>query len=138
MSFKLPARFSEASADILVTAGEKERGILKTSVREIGNKNANCRCVMIPGTGHGTPFAQPELFNEMVEEWFFRETYRKNGVSSKKQKLKFSDFSLAQLITTCYNEKVVPEKSFLTKYPALCRIVIELNINHKKKHPLLT
>ncbi|WP_412094153.1 alpha/beta fold hydrolase [Bacillus atrophaeus] len=72
MSFKLPARFSEASADILVTAGEKERGILKTSVREIGNENANCRFVMIPGTGHGTPFAQPELFNEMVEKLFFR------------------------------------------------------------------
>ncbi|MED4788321.1 alpha/beta hydrolase [Bacillus atrophaeus] len=72
MSFKLPARFTEASADILVTAGEKERGILKTSVREIGNKNANCRFVMFPGTGHGTPLAQPELFNEMVEKWFFR------------------------------------------------------------------
>ncbi|WFE13138.1 alpha/beta hydrolase [Bacillus atrophaeus] len=67
MSFKRPARFSEASADILVTAGEKERGILKTSAREIGNKNANCRSVMIPGTGHGAPLAQPELFNEMVE-----------------------------------------------------------------------
>ncbi|ARW07822.1 alpha/beta fold hydrolase [Bacillus atrophaeus] len=72
MSFKLPARFSEASADILVTVGEKERGILKTSAREIGNKNANCRSVMIPGTGHGAPLAQPELFNEMVEKWFFR------------------------------------------------------------------
>ncbi|WP_445429176.1 alpha/beta fold hydrolase [Bacillus atrophaeus] len=67
MSFKLPARFSEASADILVTVGEKERGILKTSAREIDNKNANCRSVMIPGTGHGAPLAQPELFNEMVE-----------------------------------------------------------------------
>lgn len=72
MSFKLPARFSEASADILVTFGEKERGILKTSAREIGNKNAYCRCMMIPCTGHGTPLAQPELFNEMVEKWFFR------------------------------------------------------------------
>ncbi|KYD01779.1 hypothetical protein B4144_2259 [Bacillus atrophaeus] len=27
---------------------------------------------MIPGTGHGTPLVQPELFNEMVEKWFFR------------------------------------------------------------------
>ncbi|WP_189319345.1 alpha/beta fold hydrolase [Bacillus atrophaeus] len=72
MSFKLPARFSEASADILVTVGEKERGILKTSAWEIGNKNANCRFVMIPGTRHGPPLVQPELFNEMVEKWFFR------------------------------------------------------------------
>lgn len=47
-------------------------------------------------------------------------------------------FSLALIENPCYNVKVVPDKSSLTKDPVLCRIVIELNINHKQKHPLLT
>ncbi|MUV38850.1 hypothetical protein JNUCC1_02721 [Lentibacillus sp. JNUCC-1] len=69
MSFELPADFAKARANILVTVGEKEKGMMKKSALELVHHNQNCTGVMIAGIGHGAPLAVPELFNQMIEEW---------------------------------------------------------------------
>ena len=69
MSFSLQDNFSECTADVLVTAGEKEKGIMKKSVMWIVERNGKCQSYIIPGVGHGFPIAQPELFNQVVKTW---------------------------------------------------------------------
>lgn len=69
MSFVLPENFKYAQADILVTVGEQERGIMKASMAEIVKSNPNCRGIVFPDVGHGISFAKPELFNSVIERW---------------------------------------------------------------------
>lgn len=69
MSFALPENFKTASADILVTAGEQERGLIKASMRDIVKNNPNCRGIVFPDIGHGISLAKPELFNCVIDRW---------------------------------------------------------------------
>ena len=69
MSFSLPTNFSECTTEVLVTAGEKEKGIMKKSVKRIVESNERCQPYIIPGIGHGFPVGQPVLFNRVVETW---------------------------------------------------------------------
>ncbi|MGK7377537.1 alpha/beta fold hydrolase [Planococcus sp. 1R117A] len=69
MSFTLPSNFKLASADILVTVGEKERSIMKESTKEIRRSNPNCRALMFPEIGHGISLAKPKLFNRVIDHW---------------------------------------------------------------------
>lgn len=69
MSFKLPAKFSEATADILVTVGEKEKSMMKKSALEIVNANDNCTGVIFSGVGHGAPLSASTLFNQQLDQW---------------------------------------------------------------------
>ncbi len=68
-SFKIPKTFREYPHNILVTVGEKEKKIMKDSMKEIMANNPNCQGVIIPKIGHGIPLADPKLFNKMLEEW---------------------------------------------------------------------
>jgi pimeloyl-ACP methyl ester carboxylesterase len=69
LSFKIPDGFSHAVTKILVTVGEREMSIMKTSARDIVKSNPHCKGVIIPAMGHGLPMAKPELFNRMIEAW---------------------------------------------------------------------
>lgn len=69
MSFGIPDHFNRASGQILITAGEKEKGMMKKSVHDLVQCNSNCKGLIIPDVGHGVSLAKPELFNEMVENW---------------------------------------------------------------------
>ena len=69
MSFNIPKDFSKANGKILVTVGEKEKAMMKHSVKDLVEANSNCIGVMIPKIGHGVPLAMPDFFNQMVEEW---------------------------------------------------------------------
>lgn len=69
MSYQLPDRFADSTARILVTVGEKERGNMKKSAVLIGEKNFNSTYFGIPNMGHGFSLAQPDEFNQMLEEW---------------------------------------------------------------------
>ncbi|HZH62751.1 MAG TPA: alpha/beta hydrolase, partial [Metabacillus sp.] len=69
MSFVIPNSFKNSSSKILVTVGEKERKIMKDSMKEIIESNPNCKGLIIPRIGHGFPLAEPKLFNATLEEW---------------------------------------------------------------------
>ncbi len=69
MSFEIPDHFHKATGRILVTVGEKEKGIMKKSAIDIVNGNPNSIGMMIPNIGHGLPIANPAFFNQIIEEW---------------------------------------------------------------------
>ncbi|WP_339219661.1 alpha/beta hydrolase [Paenibacillus sp. FSL H8-0332] len=69
MSFRIPAGFSEAAGKILVTVGEREKSVMKSSARDLVAANPRSMGVEIPRIGHGLSLAKPELFNKLVEAW---------------------------------------------------------------------
>jgi pimeloyl-ACP methyl ester carboxylesterase len=69
MLFTMPEGFRWACGEILVTVGEKEKKVMKSSARDIVECNPNCKGVFIREMGHGVPLAMPDFFNSMVEEW---------------------------------------------------------------------
>jgi pimeloyl-ACP methyl ester carboxylesterase len=75
MSFKIPSSFQNASSKILVTAGEKERKMMKDSMKDIIESNPNCKGLTIPGMGHGFSLANHKLFNATLEEWIENDVF---------------------------------------------------------------
>ncbi|WP_432355901.1 alpha/beta fold hydrolase [Sporosarcina sp. A2] len=69
MSFEIPNDFNKARCKILVTVGEKEKGIMKKSAIDIVSSNSNCLGIIIPSVGHGVSLQKPNFFNQMVEKW---------------------------------------------------------------------
>ena len=69
MSFEIPKSFQKAESKILVTVGEKEKAVMKKSAIDIVSNNSNCTGIIIPNTGHGLPFLNPDFFNRMIEKW---------------------------------------------------------------------
>lgn len=79
MSFEIPDSFGKATARMLVTVGEKEKAIMKKSAMDLVKSNPRCTGMIIPNVGHGLSFAQPDYFNQMVEEWIHDESLPKEG-----------------------------------------------------------
>ena len=69
MSYELPDGFKDNQSKLLVTAGEKERSVMKDSVFEVMSKHNNCRGLILPRIGHGLPLVEPFLFCELLEEF---------------------------------------------------------------------
>ncbi|MCG7342621.1 alpha/beta hydrolase [Sporosarcina sp. ACRSL] len=69
MSYTLPENFAESTARILVTVGDKEKGLVKKSVQRIVDGNDRCEALFVPNIGHGFPVAQPDLFNKVLQDW---------------------------------------------------------------------
>ncbi|GAE33309.1 alpha/beta fold hydrolase [Halalkalibacter akibai] len=82
MSFKIPKNFKDSSSKILVTAGEKERKIMKDSMKEIMESNSNCKGLIVASIGHGFPLAMPKLFNATLEEWIENDVIIANQTNS--------------------------------------------------------
>src|SRR5690625_7958084 len=66
---KIPEGLNGAKAKILVTVGEKEKGMMKKSAEDITLSHSNCTGIIIPNVGHGISLASPEFFNHLIEEW---------------------------------------------------------------------
>lgn len=83
MSFEIPPGFRDATGNILVTVGEKEKAVMKKSAAEIVQANPNCRGAIIPNIGHGVSLAMPDFFYRMAEAWIedgaFPETCKEIG-----------------------------------------------------------
>lgn len=77
MAYTLPDDFSKSTVRILVTAGEKEKGLVKKSVQKIIDENEHFEQFFVPHIGHGFPVAQPDLFNRMVEDWIMYQQVHK-------------------------------------------------------------
>lgn len=69
MSFTIPDGYKNASSNILVTVGEKERKVMKDSMKELVESNPQAKGHVIPQIGHGFSLANPSAFNGMIEEW---------------------------------------------------------------------
>ncbi|PCK23296.1 peptidase [Bacillus pumilus] len=67
LHYKLPNTFQQAKARILITVGEKERGIMKRSAKKITNAHPKAVGVIVPAIGHTFTFEKKELFTEMVK-----------------------------------------------------------------------
>lgn len=69
LHYKLPDTFQQAKARILVTVGEKEKGIMKRSAKKITNSHPKAAGVIIPAIGHTFTFEKKELFTEMIKSF---------------------------------------------------------------------
>lgn len=69
MSFKIPDEFDKTRSKVLVTVGEKEKGLMKKSASDIVSKNSSCAGIIIPGVGHGISLVNPNYFNQMIKNW---------------------------------------------------------------------
>ncbi|MGN7388127.1 alpha/beta fold hydrolase [Sporosarcina sp. SAFN-015] len=69
MAYSLPENCSKSTARVLVTAGEKEKGLVKKSVRKIVETNEHFEFLFVPSIGHGFPVAKSDLFNQVLEDW---------------------------------------------------------------------
>ncbi|WP_432359927.1 alpha/beta fold hydrolase [Sporosarcina sp. UB5] len=77
MAYSLPENISKSAARILVTAGEKEKGLVKKSVRKIVEVNEHYEYFFVPDIGHGFPVAKADLFNEVLEGWIVHQKVHK-------------------------------------------------------------
>ncbi|MFB5086431.1 alpha/beta hydrolase [Psychrobacillus sp. PGGUH221] len=81
MSYKIPHNFNKAKSKILVTVGEKEKSIMKKSAVDLLKSNPHCNGLIIPNVGHGIPIADPDYFNNLLENWI---TYERTPIDSIK------------------------------------------------------
>ncbi|MBD7985997.1 alpha/beta hydrolase [Sporosarcina sp. Sa2YVA2] len=76
MSYSLPDNLAESATRILVTVGDKEKGLLLKSAKKIVDCHKKTEMHIIPNMGHGLPIADPRLFNEIVEKWIMEDETR--------------------------------------------------------------
>ena len=73
MAFHIPEQFHKAQTKILITVGEKEKGIMIKSAIDLITNNPNSKGVILSNIGHGISLAKPHFFNQMIEEWIEKE-----------------------------------------------------------------
>jgi pimeloyl-ACP methyl ester carboxylesterase len=73
MAYSLPENVAKSTTRILVTAGEKEKGLVKKSVRKIVETNEHFEFLFVPTIGHGFPVAKSDLFNQVLENWILHQ-----------------------------------------------------------------
>ncbi|MFC4403883.1 alpha/beta fold hydrolase [Gracilibacillus xinjiangensis] len=69
MSFSIPENFPQATAKILVTVGQKEKKVMKKSAKALVKSNSNSTGIILHHIGHGISLANPEWFNQLIENW---------------------------------------------------------------------
>lgn len=69
MLFSIPDSFRKAKANILVTVGEKEKSIMKTSAEMIASRHRESVSLIISGVGHTAPLAVPNVFNQLIRSF---------------------------------------------------------------------
>ncbi|KHF39264.1 alpha/beta fold hydrolase [Halalkalibacter okhensis] len=83
MAFKIPEDFNKANSRILVTVGEREKAIMKSSAKDLVLNNPNCTGIIIPKVGHGISMNNPEFFNQMIKHWIEKSVLPRNVVAIK-------------------------------------------------------
>ncbi len=69
MSFSIPENFKYVKTSMLVLVGDKEKSMMKKSANDLVKSNANCKGMVVADIGHGISFANPALFNEIIDNW---------------------------------------------------------------------
>ena len=69
LTYKLPEVRIDTTAKIVVTVGGTEKSIMRKSANKIVKYYPASSLVIVPKVGHGFSFAEPELFNQLLEKW---------------------------------------------------------------------
>ncbi len=69
MTFEFPAGFDGVMAPVLLTVGEKEYGMMKSSARELATKFPAAKAYTVTGAGHNWPISQPDLYVRTLRAW---------------------------------------------------------------------
>ncbi|WP_078555182.1 alpha/beta fold hydrolase [Bacillus alkalicellulosilyticus] len=80
MTFSIPEQFSQATANILVTVGQKEKGIMKISVVDLPKSNVNCTGHVFEDIGHGISLGKPDLLHQIVEQWLNHQQWMSSNI----------------------------------------------------------
>lgn len=68
--FKLPSGLANTRVPTLILVGQKERGIMLKSAKDLATVIPNAKGYLVPGVGHGFNLEVPELYNEVLLTWF--------------------------------------------------------------------
>lgn len=67
--FDVRRRLAEIRCPTLIVAGEVDRTVPRTSAEFLQGGIPDARLLIVPGSGHATPYDQPDLFNRLVLEF---------------------------------------------------------------------
>lgn len=67
--FDVRRRLAEIRCPTLVVAGEQDSTVPRASAELLHRRIPGARLVVVPGSGHATPYDRPELFNRLVLEF---------------------------------------------------------------------
>ncbi len=67
--FDVRQRLAGVQCPTLIVAGDADTTVPRASAELLRRSIPNARLLVVPGSGHGTPYDQPDLFNRLVLDW---------------------------------------------------------------------
>jgi 3-oxoadipate enol-lactonase len=67
--FDVRRRLAEVRCPTLIVAGEADTTVPRASAELLRRSIPDARLLIVPGSGHGTPYDQSDLFNRLVMDW---------------------------------------------------------------------
>jgi pimeloyl-ACP methyl ester carboxylesterase len=69
MGFTIPAGLDSLAARVLVTVGQKEYGMMKSSARELAAAIPGAKARVVAAARHNWPISQPDLYARTLRAW---------------------------------------------------------------------
>jgi pimeloyl-ACP methyl ester carboxylesterase len=69
MAFEVPSGLDKVTGPVLLTAGEKEYGLMKASAQALAAAIPGAKAYVVQGVGHNWPLAQPDLYTRTLRAW---------------------------------------------------------------------
>lgn len=76
--FEIPQEIGTSSVPVLILVGEKERGMMLKSAKDLVEALPNAQGYLVKGVGHSFNFENPQLFNEVLKSWLFNKKLAQN------------------------------------------------------------
>jgi len=73
MNFSIPEGLEYCTVPTLILAGQKERGIMRNSAKDLVSVMPNSQGYLVQGVGHSFNFAAPQLFNKILRTWLSKQ-----------------------------------------------------------------
>lgn len=67
--FSVPKGLESCTIPTLMLVGQKERGIMRNSMKDLLSVIPNSKGYMVQGVGHSFNFEDPSLYNQIVRSW---------------------------------------------------------------------
>lgn len=67
--FRLPAGLDKVTSPVLITVGEREPKVIRSSARDLVAALPSAEARLVKGVGHNWPLQAPELFTETLRAW---------------------------------------------------------------------
>ena len=69
MTFVIPSGLEKVTASVLLTVGEKEYGMMKSSAESLVAAMPNAKAYSVAGVGHNWPISNPDLYTGTLRAW---------------------------------------------------------------------